>query len=146
MFLTADGELKECTLDDLDLGDEKSKLITTEAQHEYIRWNSPEKLFKVEVNSSDNEEDKIVLIEDVNKKTKKSWMMENDFRLIAAIQSSDSGCAGVATVGGMLVAISIHSQAQSSCNNSSSDDSLLEEEWVLIAPMSRGTLQCFIQC
>ena len=138
MFLTADGELKECTLEDLDSGDEKSKLITTEAQREYIRYTSLEQLSKVEVNSSDDEEDMIVLIENNNNKKRHSWNVENDFRLIGAIQSSDSGCAGVATVGGTLVAISIHSQAQSCCNNSDSGDSSTMEDWVLINPMSRG--------
>ena len=139
MFLTADGELKECTLEDLDSGDEKSKLITTEAQREYIRYTSLEQLSKVEVNSSDDEEDMIVLIENINNnRSRHSWNVDSDFRLIGAIQSSDSGCAGVATVGGTLVAISIHSQAQCCCNNSDSGDSSTVEDWVLITPMSRG--------
>ena len=138
MFLAAEGELKECTVEDLDTVDEKFKLITTEAQREYIRYTSLEQLSKVEPNSSEDEEDVIVLIENNNNQKKQSWMTEKDFRLIGAIQSSDSGCAGVATVGGMLVAISIHSQSQSCCNNSDSGDSSSGEEWVLIAPMSRG--------
>lgn len=138
MFLTADGELKECTLDDLDADDEKSKLITTEAQREYIRYTSLEQLSKAEVNSSEDEEDMIVLIENNNNKKKKSWISEKNSRLIGAVQSSDSGCAGVGIVGGTLVAISIHSQAQSCCSNSDSGDSVSGEEWVLIVPMSRG--------
>lgn len=138
MFLTADNELKECTLEDLDSGDEKSKLITTEAQREYIRYTSMEQLSKVEPNSSEDEEDLIVLIENNNNKKRQSWMSEKDFRLVGAVQSGDSGCVGVALLGGTLVAISIHSQAHSSCNNSESGDSTIAEEWVLIAPMSRG--------
>lgn len=138
MFMTADGELKECTIEDLDSGDEKSKLITTEAQREYIRYTSLEQLSKTEANSSDDEEELIVLIENNNNKTKNSWLTEKDFQLIGAIQTSDNGCAGMATVGGMLVAMSIHTQAQTCTNNSDSGDSSSGEEWVLIAPMSRG--------
>lgn len=138
MFMTADGELKECTIEDLDSGDEKSKLITTEAQREYIRYTSLEQLSKTEANSSDDEEELIVLIENNNNKRKNSWLTEKDFQLIGAIQTSDNGCAGMATVGGMLVAMSIHTQAQTCTNNSDSGDSSSGEEWVLIAPMSRG--------
>ena len=138
MFLTADGELKECTLEDLDAEDENSKLITTEAQREYIRYTSLEQLSKTEANSSDDEENLTELILKNNNKRKRSWMAEKDFRLIGAVQSSDSACAGVATVAGVLVAISIHSQTQSSCNNSDSADLSNGEDWVLVAPMSRG--------
>lgn len=138
MFMTAVGELKECTIEDLDSGDEKSKLITTEAQREYIRYTSLEQLSKTEANSSDDEEELIVLIENNNNKRKNSWLTEKDFQLIGAIQTSDNGCAGMATVGGMLVAMSIHTQAQTCTNNSDSGDSSSGEEWVLIAPMSRG--------
>lgn len=140
MFLTADGELKECTLEDLDAEDENSKLITTEAQREYIRYTSLEQLSKKEVNSSDDEENltELILQKNNNNKKKRSWLAEKDFRLIGAVQSSDSACAGVATVAGVLVAISIHSQTQSSCNNSDSADLSMGEDWVLVAPMSRG--------
>ena len=138
MFLTADDELKVCTIEDLDTGDEKSKLITTEAQREYIRYTSLEQISKVEANSSEDEEDLVVLIENNNNKKKNSWMTERDFQLIGAVQTSDSGCVGVATIRGMLVAISIHSQAQTGANTSDSGESTSGEEWVLIAPMSRG--------
>lgn len=138
MFLTADGELKECTVEDLDAEDEKSKLITTEAQREYIRYTSLGQLTKTEVNSSDDEEEMTIIIKNNNNKRKCSWMTEKDFRLIGAVQSSDSACAGVATVAGMLVAISIHTQTPSSCNNSDTADLSNGEEWVLVAPMSRG--------
>ena len=138
MFLTADDEMKECTLEDLDSGDEKSKLITTEAQREYIRYTSLEQLSKPDTNSSEDEEELIVLIENNNNKRKHSWMTEKDFQLIGAVQIHENGCVGVVTIGGMLVAISIHTQAQTCTNNSDSGDSCPGEEWVLVAPMSRG--------
>ena len=137
-FLTADNELKVCTMEDLDSGDEKSKLITTEAQREYIRYTSLEQLSKAEANSSEDEEELIVLIENNNNKKKNSWMSEKDFQLIGAVQTSDNGCAGMATVGGMLVAISIHTQVQTCANTSDSGESTPGEEWVLVVPMSRG--------
>ena len=80
----------------------------------------------------------IVLIENNNNKRKNSWTKEKDFQLIGAVQTSENGCAGVVTIGGMLVAISIHTQASTCTNNSDSGDSWPGEEWVLVAPMSRG--------
>lgn len=144
MFLTADDEMKECTIEDLDSGDEKSKLITTEAQREYIRYTSLEQLSKPETNSSDDEDELIVLIENNNNKRKNSWMSEKDFQLIGAVQTSENGCVGVVTIGGMLMATSIHTQAHTCTNNSDSGDSCHEEEWVLVAPMSRGVCQYLI--
>lgn len=140
MFLTSDGELKECTMEDLYSNDEKSELITTEAQREYIRYTctSQEQLSKHEANSSEDEEELIVLLENNNNKKRQSWIVEKDFRLIGAVQTSDNGCTGLAVVGGLLVAISIHSQTQYCSNSSDSGDSSSGEEWVLIAPMNRG--------
>lgn len=137
MFLTANEELKECTMEDLDSEDEKSKLIITEAQREYIRYTSVEQLAKAEASTSEDEEELTVLIE--NNKRNRSAHIIQDFKVIGAVQTSDSGCVGVARVGEMLVALSIHSQAPTCANMSDSGDSSSSgEEWVLIAPMSRG--------
>ena len=146
MFLTADGELKECTMEDLYSNDEKSELITTEAQREYIRYTctSQEQLSKHEANGSEDEEELIVLLENNNNKKRQSWIVEKDFRLIGAVQTSDNGCTGLAVVGGLLVAISIHSQTQYCSNSSDSGDSSSGEEWVLIAPMNRGVFKLLI--
>ena len=146
MFLTSDGELKECTMEDLYSNDEKSELITTEAQREYIRYTctSQEQLSKHEANSSEDEEELIVLLENNNNKKRQSWIVEKDFRLIGAVQTSDNGCTGLAVVGGLLVAISIHSQTQYCSNSSDSGDSSSGEEWVLIAPMNRGVYELLI--
>ena len=146
MFLTSDGELKECTMEDLYSNDEKSELITTEAQREYIRYTctSQEQLSKHEANSSEDEEELIVLLENNNNKKRQSWIVEKDFRLIGAVQTSDNGCTGLAVVGGLLVAISIHSQTQYCSNSSDSGDSSSGEEWVLIAPMNRGVYKLLI--
>ena len=139
MFLAGNNELKECTLEELDASDEIPKFITTQAQREYIRYTSLEQLSKIEMNSSEDDEEIVVHYENNNNnKRKRSWMSEKDPQLIGAVQSNDNCYVGIATLGGMLVAISVHTQAEVPSSASVSSESSGAEEWVLLAPMSRG--------
>ena len=128
-----DSQLKECKPEDLG---STSEVIPTDAQKEYIRFNSMEHLQKTTLPSDDEG------IADNNneKKQPSNSHQEKEFRLIASIQSADNGYTGMAIIDGTLVAISVFCAPQLSCANSTSSDSSGYDDCALIAPMSRGEL------
>lgn len=139
MYLTPDKQLKECEVENLD---DENKFIATEAQKEYIRQKSHEqaKIEKIAAQQMENSE-RVVLGENTkNKKKRPLSTSENDLHLIAACQSMENDCVGVAGMGDEIVALSVHvnQQQTSSSTSESSDSSTVNDEWTLIAPMSRG--------
>ena len=144
LYLTPDKQLKECAVEDLD---DENKFVATEAQKEYIRQKSHEqaKLEKITNQRMENAE-RIALIENAKNKKKRPLSMTSDYdvHLIGACQSLESDCVGLAVMGDEIVALSIHMHQQLSTSSmSESSDSSSNDEWTLIAPMSRGRFANF---
>jgi hypothetical protein len=134
MYLTPEGNLKECTAEDLD--SDMEKFVATDAQMEYIRQSSLEQLPKTESHISDDEG--IIIIENNNVRKRKISPFSGDFRVLSAIHSSESDFFGYALVNGKMTALSIHQQIPMSSHDSTSSESSGYEDWSLIASMSRG--------
>ena len=141
MYLTPDKELKECEVKDLA---DENKFIATEAQKEYIRQKSHEqaKMDKIASHWIENGERTVQSENAKNKKKRPLSISENDLYLIAAYQSMENDCVGVAGMGDEIVALSVHmnQHQRSSSTSESSDSSAVGEEWAPIAPMSRGMI------
>ncbi|XP_032234210.1 kelch-like protein diablo [Nematostella vectensis] len=137
MYLTDEGKLKECTLEDLDTN--TYKFIATDAQAKNIRHNSMEQLTKADVKENLHSDDEgVFIIESNNNKRRKATPRESMFRVIAAFQSSECDVFGFGIIDSRLAAISIHQQLQMSCHDSVSSESSGYDEWSLVASMSRG--------
>ncbi|KAK3730055.1 hypothetical protein QZH41_009557, partial [Actinostola sp. cb2023] len=132
MYLTPEGKLKECTLEDLD-----GSIVPTDAQKEYIRNNSTEQLSKTDSRNNSDDEG-ILIIESNNNGKRKISTIPGPFKVIAAIRSSESDFVGYALVNGKIIALSIQMPPNISCQSSTSSESSGYEDWSLIASMSRG--------
>jgi len=135
MYLTPEGDLKECTVEDLDSSVEK--FVPTEAQKGYIRNNSVEQLTKIDSRNSSDDEG-ILIVETNNNNRKKTSAVMGPFKVIAAIRSSECDFVGYALLNGKIIALSIHTHLNVSSQNSTSSESSGYEDWCLIASMSRG--------
>lgn len=140
MYITPEGNLKECTAEDL--GD-MEKFVATDAQMEYIRQSSIEHLAKLETHVSDDEG---IIIDNNNVRKRKISPFSGEFKVLSAIHSSESDFFGFALVNGKVTALSIHQQIPISSHHSTSSESSGYEDWSLIASMSRGKIaHCLVK-